>query len=548
LKIIFFKISKNYWNLILLTAAASIAFFPFLGSIHLFDWDEINFAEAAREMVITNTYSRVQINFEPFYEKPPLFFWLQAISMKLWGINEFAARFPNAVFGVLTLITLYLFGRCYKNRRFGLFWSLMHVSALLPHFYFKTGIIDPVFNYFILVGLFCLSKLVDRTDSYTITWSLIGGAAIGLSVLTKGPVGLLLPILTIIIYWVKNNFKPIINWEVLIVFALISLLIPLGWLGYEIYQNGLYFIKAFLFYQLELFNQPVADHGQPFYYHFVVVLLGCFPASVFALNKLFKTIQDNASLFPLMQILFWVVMLLFSIATTKIVHYSSMAYFPITFFAAHYLYSLEQKRIIPSRTIRSIFITLSALIAALLISLPIMALYKEYFYRFIKDEFTLACLSLPVPWHLSDCCVGITYLLLITAAYYSLKGYVLLQFAGWCSMATTVCLTLGTILIIPKIEVHTQRPAIEFYKSLVGQPIYVTTVGFKSYAPFFYFQQPKGNAVTAKQLTWLLTEKLDKPSYFVVKINDKYKLDAYPNTIFLKAEGGFAFFKRDSFK
>ncbi|HEY8366017.1 MAG TPA: glycosyltransferase family 39 protein, partial [Bacteroidia bacterium] len=64
-------LKKSYatWILVL----ALICFFPFLGGVHLFDWDEINFAEIAREMILSNDYLRPTINFEPFWEKPPLF-------------------------------------------------------------------------------------------------------------------------------------------------------------------------------------------------------------------------------------------------------------------------------------------------------------------------------------------------------------------------------------------------------------------------------------------------------------------------------------------
>jgi len=79
--------------------------------VHLFDWDEINFAESAREMIVSGNFSRVQIDFHPFWEKPPLFFWMQVLSMKAFGINEFAARFPNAVIGIFTLLTLYFTGK-----------------------------------------------------------------------------------------------------------------------------------------------------------------------------------------------------------------------------------------------------------------------------------------------------------------------------------------------------------------------------------------------------------------------------------------------------
>ena len=52
-----------------------LLFLPGLGNVHLFDWDEINFAESAREMINSGNYLTVQINFEPFWEKPPLFIW-----------------------------------------------------------------------------------------------------------------------------------------------------------------------------------------------------------------------------------------------------------------------------------------------------------------------------------------------------------------------------------------------------------------------------------------------------------------------------------------
>ena len=100
---------------VLIVLSASFLFIHSLGITPLFDWDEINFAESAREMISSNNYGQVQINFEPFWEKPPLFIWFQVISMKVFGINEFAARFPNAIAGILTLITLFCIGNNLMN-------------------------------------------------------------------------------------------------------------------------------------------------------------------------------------------------------------------------------------------------------------------------------------------------------------------------------------------------------------------------------------------------------------------------------------------------
>src|ERR1700759_2620518 len=91
----------------IIAVLASLLFFPFLGHVHLFDWDEINFAECAREMIVSKDYLRMQIDFHPFWEKPPLFIWMEVLSMKTFGINEFAARFPNALTGILTLCSIY---------------------------------------------------------------------------------------------------------------------------------------------------------------------------------------------------------------------------------------------------------------------------------------------------------------------------------------------------------------------------------------------------------------------------------------------------------
>ena len=144
--------------------AGSLLLFPFLGSVALFDWDEINFAEIAREMIVSRDYLNVQIDFAPFWEKPPLFIWMQALSMKVFGVNEFAARFPNALGGILTLIMLYEMGRRIHDARLGALWALVYSGSILPFFYFKSGIIDPWFNLFIFAGIYQATLFLAAPD------------------------------------------------------------------------------------------------------------------------------------------------------------------------------------------------------------------------------------------------------------------------------------------------------------------------------------------------------------------------------------------------
>jgi 4-amino-4-deoxy-L-arabinose transferase-like glycosyltransferase len=143
---------SDFPHWVFLVIIGSLVFIPFLGNVHLFDWDEINFAESAREMLLTHHFRTVQINFQPFYEKPPFYIWLQTLSMSYFGVNEFAARFPNAIIGIVTMITVYNVGRRYFDKTFGIWWALLFASSILPQLYFKSGIIDPVFNYFIFIS------------------------------------------------------------------------------------------------------------------------------------------------------------------------------------------------------------------------------------------------------------------------------------------------------------------------------------------------------------------------------------------------------------
>ena len=144
---------------LLIILIGGILFIPFLGNAPLFDWDEINFAESAREMLLTGNYLQVQIDFEAFTEKPPFFIWVQALSMHFFGVNEFAARLPNALIGIITMLTLLAIGKRLKDKHFGALWALVYISCFLPQFYFKSALIDPLFNLFIFVGIYFATKL-----------------------------------------------------------------------------------------------------------------------------------------------------------------------------------------------------------------------------------------------------------------------------------------------------------------------------------------------------------------------------------------------------
>ena len=534
---------------IIIGISAILFFIPFLGSVHLFDWDEINFAESAREMIVTGNFSRVQIDFHPFWEKPPLFFWMQALSMKLFGINEFAARFPNAVIGIITLMTLYFTGKRLYDEKFGLIWALAYLGSFLPHLYFKSGIIDPFFNYFIFMSVIFLAKSIrEKDESKELKYSLYAGILIGLATLTKGPVGLLIIAISVLIYWATMKFKKISNWKNILIFSISCLIITSLWFVPEMINNGFWFIREFLKYQADLFLKPGAGHSGPIYYHFLIVFLGCFPISILALPVLFRkepvSADEGKYVLRWMIILFWVVMILFSIVKTKIVHYSSLAYFPLSYFAASFVFELVNGRDIFKKYLTWFLLVTGTIFSIILIGIPLVSRYKDLITPYIKDDFAIACLNTPVKWNGYEFLIGVIYLLFLFVSVVIIKRRQF--FIGIITLfyATAFCIFFYLKAVVPKIEGYSQAPAINFYKSISGQDVYVTTIGYFSYAPYFYFRKMPGANIESSNKEWLLNGEIDKPVYIVTQSTKKILLDNHPDCTFIKQEGGFLFYYR----
>lgn len=539
---------KQYSSIYLfvIITSALLFFIPNLGKVHLFDWDEINFAESAREMIVTGNYHRVQINFQPFWEKPPLFFWLQVLSMKAFGITEFAARLPNAVFGLITLVTIFFIGKKHKDELFGFLWALSFLGTLLPHLYFKSGIIDPVFNYFIFLGVYFMYRAITDAQKNSFLFIALSGLFIGLANLTKGPVGLLIFILVYLIYFIGFRFKNFPNIKKTVLFVLCFTAVSFLWFGEELITAGPRFLKEFLQYQADLFLRPVATHGEPFYYHFVVVFFGCFPVSILALPVLFSNKFKWENLKKLMQILFWTVLILFSITTTKIVHYSSLTYLPLSFLATVYIYHLIETNKKISGYVFWLLITIGLILSLALSGLPLIALNKQWIIPYLKDPFAVASLlNINVSWSGYEFLIGIFYFIAIVVALIfmkrgnTLKGFMVLFYA------IPVCLFAIQMTVLPKIEAYSQGAAINFYKSLAGKDVYVTPVGFKSYAQYFYFKKPAALLMGKnEEINYLLSGPIDKPAYFVVKISNKQFETECRNCKLMKQEGGFLFYTR----
>lgn len=536
---------QNLIRYSIIIVLGGLLFIPFLGQVHLFDWDEINFAECAREMIATKDYLRVQIDFQPFYQKPPLFIWMQVLSMKLFGINEFAARFPNALTGVATLCSIYYAGKRVINEHMAGWWVLLYAASWLPHFYFKSGIIDPVFNLFIFLSFFQVHLL--RYAERKLLHALLGGIFLGLAVLTKGPVAILVALLSFVVYMIVN--KGLWGYKVkhLLLVAAAALVTTSLWFGVEVIAHGWDFIREFISYQIRLFSTEDADHGGPFIYHFIVLFFGCFPASMFLFQYTRKRSTDNeyARAFTRwMWILFWVVLILFSIVKTKIVHYSSLCYFPLTYLAALQLQRLGAGEIKLKRRVVVLVLITGFLLALVVTVFPLVGIYKNALIPYIADPFAVGNLQANVPWHMYEIMWGILYFAGIVTALLLMRRHFIRGMVVLC-VTQVLIIQIAVLHFTPKIEAYSQRAAIEFFKGLEGKDVYVHVLGYKSYAQLFYTKKEKPTNPKSYEEQWLLSGAIDKPVYFICKVTSADQYRSVPGMLDLGSRNGFTFFKRN---
>jgi 4-amino-4-deoxy-L-arabinose transferase-like glycosyltransferase len=507
-----------------------------LGRVHLFDWDEINFAECAREMRLSGEYLYAQIGFLPFWEKPPLFFWLQAASMSLWGETEWATRFPNVLILGITLGMLYRLGRRWHGPFFGWLWMFFYGTALLPAFYARSGLIDPLFNLFMLLAAMSGSQAFTppaspwKAGAWTGLW-------MALAVLTKGPVGIGLPALSLLtLSLAHRQLKTLLPLG--IIAALITSLIIGSWLSLLYLSGKAYLLSEFWAYQWRLFSTADAGHAGPWYYHIVVWLVGLLPASPWALIAL-RRLRLSTLPIPaqtLLGLTLWT-LLIFSIVQTKIIHYSSLGYFGVTYLAA-LGWQKARKTSLPwllSGAGIGLLVAFSAL-------LPLFMKQVGLWLEWVRDPFAQEVLrSQPVAWSGWE---GWPALLILAG----LGLLFIVQLGSVARIAGLGLLTMGWESFVlwvyaPKAEAYSQGPLIRFCQQAAAEGAIVWPLGFKSYAPYFYGRMMPSRSpgqwgnVAAFQAALLRNEV--GPTYFVSRVDRYRELVENLNLQVVERSGGY---------
>jgi 4-amino-4-deoxy-L-arabinose transferase-like glycosyltransferase len=174
---------------------AAILYLPGLGRPALWEPDEGRYAEIAREMVISGDYVTPRDDFELYFEKPPLVYWAEAASIKVFGVNEFAVRLPAALFSIGQVVVTAALAEMMLGPPAGFFAAL--VLALSPLFFgfARFATLDPALAFFLTAALAAF-YVAARDESFSRPssrrWMLTSAAMLALGTLAKGPIALLL--------------------------------------------------------------------------------------------------------------------------------------------------------------------------------------------------------------------------------------------------------------------------------------------------------------------------------------------------------------------
>lgn len=319
----------NFWVLTLLTVA--IVFIN-LGNIPLLDPDEPVYAETPREMIQMNDYISPRIYGDVWYDKPPMYYWLVAGSFKLLGVNEYAARFPSAVLGVLGVLLVYGAAAKLFNERTGFAGGLVLATSLEYFYLCKAAVTDITLTFCLTAALlFFLGRQYYLFYLFS-----------ALATLTKGPIGFLFPG-AIIILWlaVTRNFSELRRMKIpagAVLFAAVA--VPWYWLMYEL--HGTAFINGFIgVNNVTRFLTPEHAKTAAWYFFIPVLAAGFFPWTSLlpqAVKAVFRH-KESESYPALLFLVIWAafIFVFFSLSSTKLVTYILPVFPPLAILVGWYL-------------------------------------------------------------------------------------------------------------------------------------------------------------------------------------------------------------------
>ncbi|MCX8085213.1 MAG: glycosyltransferase family 39 protein [Calditerrivibrio sp.] len=286
----------------------------------LFESTEVRYAEIAREMLERGDFIEPHFNGIKHFHKPPFAYWMIALGMKLFGINNFGARF----FGILASLFVLFF--TFKLSKF-----FVHDDneKFVPGYILGSSILflsvsrivatDIYLSLFVVITLYYYFKQIYEDKN--IKNAIFIGFSLGLGFLTKGPVVFIFTLLPYFVLKIFNrDFRKVFDVKSVVISIAVFLMVVTPWFLIVIWKNtelSEYFLKV------QTVDRVVTNRfnrNQPFYFFFITVFWAVFPFIVLLLFT-FKKILVEIKRFQVLIVFIIVPFVIFSLAKSKLHSY-----------------------------------------------------------------------------------------------------------------------------------------------------------------------------------------------------------------------------------
>lgn len=369
-----------------------------LGSYGLAETSEARYAEISREMLVFGDYLNPELLGIFHFHKPPIAYYITTLGYRIFGINEFGARFFLQISIILQLLLVYRMTKLlYKDKLLAFLAGLLYFSLPIVLISSRNLTTDSFLTTFILASLYCWQLYLKKDKLLFLYFFYI---IVGISLLTKGPVALLFIITYIITDKVSNKGSYSIH-KHHILGLLLCIVIGGSWYVLVINENPKlwdYFVKKQLISRV---NSNSFNRSKPFWY-FVPILIGIlFPWWIMLFKKLnfssFSTKPNDTKILIISSV---ILIVIFSLFSTKLLLYILPIFWMIAIVLAAELLKLKE-------SIRKI-ISNSYLVFSLILSVALIVFY------FLKPKF--------ISVSLSDVFIIIVFVTLLISAHFYIKN------------------------------------------------------------------------------------------------------------------------------
>ncbi len=328
-------------------------FFLMLGNgiISLTHPDEVFYAQTAKEMITHNSWLTPLIFDWPQFEKPVFFYWLLAGARKVFGEGPFVARFWPAFFGMVGVVVTYAAAwLLFRHKRIAFLSGVVLMSSLIYLALSRAVLTDMVFSIWVVMALVAfLWAYYERR--YKTIGIILFFVLMGISVLTKGLLGVLFPltaVLGFLLYKKEMRFlkTPALLWGIL---AFCAVAVPWHWVMYQRY--GQTFIDDY-WHNVHIRRIFVAEHprNDTWYFYMGLMFAGVMPWSFFlipALGRGYKAVVELKKERDAFMFLLWWVVSVYSFvqpAHSKLASYIFPVYPALAICIGYYLNQILEKK------------------------------------------------------------------------------------------------------------------------------------------------------------------------------------------------------------